>query len=59
MIIDELWQFPVKGLGGVTLDEARLSGRHFRETDSSPSPMAIPATPTWRRVNGEKALFYS
>ncbi|MEC7650779.1 MAG: MOSC domain-containing protein, partial [Pseudomonadota bacterium] len=30
MIIDALWQFPVKGLGGVTLDKARLQpGRHF------------------------------
>lgn len=30
MIIEELWQFPVKGLGGVTLAETRLqAGRHF------------------------------
>lgn len=30
MIIDELWQFPVKGLGGVSLDSATLvTGRHF------------------------------
>ncbi|MEC8110610.1 MAG: MOSC N-terminal beta barrel domain-containing protein, partial [Pseudomonadota bacterium] len=30
MIIDELWQYPVKGLGGVTLAEARLqAGTHF------------------------------
>ena len=30
MIIDELWQFPVKGLGGVRLDSAWLvAGQHF------------------------------
>lgn len=30
MIIDELWQFPVKGLGGVRLDSAELvAGQHF------------------------------
>ncbi|MEK9553796.1 MAG: MOSC domain-containing protein, partial [Alphaproteobacteria bacterium] len=30
MIIDELWQFPVKGLCGIRLDSADLvAGRHF------------------------------
>ena len=30
MIVSELWQYPVKGLAGITLDSVRLeAGKHF------------------------------
>ena len=35
MIIDELWQYPVKGLGGVTLAEARLQACLLYTSDAA------------------------
>ena len=59
MIIDEIWQYPVKGLGGVTIAESHLrAGRHlpgdrlFAITNDHPRNAEM-APGQWRK----KALF--